>query len=165
MNKVGLGYGVAIALGILLLVSTIVLVAYVCFRLHANRTLHLRGSPSAGATSAADALSQTGGLDDATLQSYPKFTYSSEKMQESPTCSICLADYRDSGILRLLPDCHHVFHATCIDAWLRLHATCPVCRSSPLPTPQTTPGSTPLSELIPLARNPLSIRYTVHHHL
>ncbi|KAG5579466.1 hypothetical protein H5410_050093, partial [Solanum commersonii] len=36
----------------------------------------------------------------------------------------------------------------CIDAWLKLNASCPVCRNSPLPTPM----STPLSEVVPLSQ-------------
>ncbi|KAL0309284.1 UNVERIFIED_CONTAM: RING-H2 finger protein ATL68 [Sesamum radiatum] len=37
-------------------------------------------------------------------------------------------------MLRMLPDCKHCFHVTCVDAWLKLNASCPVCRNSPLPT-------------------------------
>ncbi|CAH2040846.1 unnamed protein product [Thlaspi arvense] len=59
-------------------------------------------------------------------------------------CSICLADYKGSDTLRLLPDCGHLFHLKCVDPWLRLHPTCPVCRTSPVPTPM----STPLAEVV-----------------
>lgn len=98
-----------------------------------------------------------GGLDEATLESYPKFSYAEKKVYhgyqhgDDASCSICLADYRNGELIRMLPDCRHSFHALCVDAWLRLHASCPMCRTSPLPTPI----STPLSELIPLARHPL----------
>ncbi|KAI3419916.1 RING-type domain-containing protein [Psidium guajava] len=53
------------------------------------------------------------------------------------SCSICLGDYKDSDVLRLLPDCHHVFHRKCVDPWLQMRPTCPVCRSSPIPTPSS----------------------------
>lgn len=102
-----------------------------------------------------------GGLDEATLQSYPKFSYAEKKLYngyqnaDDASCSICLADYRDGELIRMLPDCRHSFHAACVDAWLRLHASCPMCRTSPLPTPI----STPLSELIPLARHTLQSQY------
>eukprot|EP00250_Pteridium_aquilinum_P034514 c7684_g1_i1 orf=507-1070(-) len=170
--KVGLGYGIAIAVGILVLVSTIMLASYVCVRLHG------RGGTQAGRNVNRRDVTRTGsdepqawsvaGLDEATLQSYPKIVFNEKQPLPPPqdtSCSICLAEYKDCETLRLLPECRHIFHSACIDAWLRLHASCPMCRASPLPTPQSTPTSTPLSELIPLARNPLSIRYTIHHNM
>ncbi|KAH7439116.1 hypothetical protein KP509_04G045600 [Ceratopteris richardii] len=177
--KGGLGYGIAIALAILVLFSTLMLALYVCFRLRGRSFLQAgRRSVivhSASGTDAADRASidlvewSVGGLDEATLQSYPMIMYSEKHpplpSSEDLSCSICLGDYKDSEMLRLLPDCRHIFHAACIDAWLRLHATCPMCRNSAKPTPQGTPVSTPLSELIPLARNPLTIRYTIHHNI
>ena len=45
----------------------------------------------------------------------------------SPSCPICLSTYKQGEHLRHLP-CGHVYHAGCIDPWLRLSATCPVCR-------------------------------------
>ncbi|KAL2608827.1 hypothetical protein R1flu_027400 [Riccia fluitans] len=163
MSRVGLGYGIAIAVGILVLVSTIMLASYVCVRVHgrgqqSSTTAVSPQQAGEDGVSRAEWPSMTG-LDQATLESYPKLIYSSSTPlphgTQDTACSICLADYRNEEVLRMLPDCHHVFHAPCIDVWLRRHASCPMCRSSPLPTPQTTPISTPLSELIPLARHPL----------
>ncbi|CAI9097570.1 OLC1v1034032C1 [Oldenlandia corymbosa var. corymbosa] len=81
--------------------------------------------------------------------------YSEAKLKNKDStatcCSICLADYKNSDTLRVLPDCSHLFHLKCVDPWLRLHPTCPVCRTSPLPTPL----STPLAEVVPLATRPL----------
>ncbi|GMG99500.1 hypothetical protein Nepgr_001340 [Nepenthes gracilis] len=91
------------------------------------------------------------GLDEATLSSFPKLTYSQAKLHDggatAACCSVCLGDYKDSDVLRLLPDCGHVFHLKCVDPWLRLHPTCPICRTSPAPTPLLTP----LAEVAPLA--------------
>ena len=44
-------------------------------------------------------------------------------------CSICLSDFSVGDKCRLL-GCHptHVFHAACIDNWLQLNASCPICR-------------------------------------
>ncbi|KAE8722132.1 RING-H2 finger protein ATL68 [Hibiscus syriacus] len=94
------------------------------------------------------------GLDRAVINSYPKFLFSKKvaaaasSSSVSTICSICLCEYRDLEMLRMMPECRHYFHVTCIDAWLKLNGSCPVCRSSPLPTPI----STPLSELVPLSQ-------------
>ncbi|KAM0823836.1 hypothetical protein ACQ4PT_070603 [Festuca glaucescens] len=45
-------------------------------------------------------------------------------------CAVCLGEMEDGELGRLLPACRHVFHLGCIDAWLRLSSTCPVCRSA-----------------------------------
>jgi E3 ubiquitin-protein ligase ATL41 len=45
-------------------------------------------------------------------------------------CAVCLGEMEDGELGRLLPACSHVFHVGCIDAWLRLSSTCPVCRSA-----------------------------------
>ena len=44
-------------------------------------------------------------------------------------CSICLSDFTAGEKCRLL-GCHptHVFHAACIDSWLQINASCPICR-------------------------------------
>ncbi|KAJ9556429.1 hypothetical protein OSB04_011043 [Centaurea solstitialis] len=47
--------------------------------------------------------------------------------REDAECCICLCAYDDGAFLRELPCCHH-FHADCIDKWLYLNATCPLCK-------------------------------------
>ncbi|XP_040376333.1 E3 ubiquitin-protein ligase ATL15-like [Oryza brachyantha] len=47
----------------------------------------------------------------------------------APACSVCLDDVRGGETVRRLPACGHLYHAACIDAWLRSHTTCPLCRS------------------------------------
>ncbi|XP_057426418.1 RING-H2 finger protein ATL70-like [Lotus japonicus] len=49
-------------------------------------------------------------------------------------CSICLMDYKESDLLRLLPGCGHFFHVMCVDPWLRMNLSCPVCRMTPIIT-------------------------------
>eukprot|EP00249_Psilotum_nudum_P021794 c28249_g1_i2 orf=399-1556(+) len=46
---------------------------------------------------------------------------------EDAECCICLSTYDDGAELRELP-CSHHFHCTCIDKWLRINATCPLCK-------------------------------------
>ncbi|KAJ7538448.1 hypothetical protein O6H91_11G048500 [Diphasiastrum complanatum] len=159
-SRVGLGYGIAIAAGILVLVSAIMLASYVCVRMRSQRERDQAVAQQQQGAVGQERLMGVAGLDQATLESYPKIIFSSQQPllpphAESTSCSICLADYKDEEVLRMMPECRHVFHANCIDSWLHLHASCPMCRTSPLLTPLTTPISTPLSELVPLARHPL----------
>uniref|UniRef100_A0ACD5U355 Uncharacterized protein n=1 Tax=Avena sativa TaxID=4498 RepID=A0ACD5U355_AVESA len=44
-------------------------------------------------------------------------------------CAVCIVEFRDGDLARLLPRCGHRFHAACVDTWLRLHSTCPLCRA------------------------------------
>ncbi|KAJ1396204.1 Zinc finger, RING-type [Sesbania bispinosa] len=57
-------------------------------------------------------------------------------------------------MLRMMPECRHYFHLCCLDSWLKLNGSCPVCRNSPLPTPI----STPLQEVVPLSHYPADRR-------
>ncbi|XP_050263516.1 putative RING-H2 finger protein ATL71 [Quercus robur] len=93
------------------------------------------------ATAEQNAITLELGLHEATLDKYPKLIYAQAKLHKNKAnstascCSICLADYKDTDVLRDLPDCGHLFHLECVDSWLKLHATCPVCRNSPLAKP------------------------------
>ncbi|XP_077236027.1 E3 ubiquitin protein ligase RIE1-like [Tasmannia lanceolata] len=48
-------------------------------------------------------------------------------LPEDAECCICLTAYEDGAELHSLP-CNHHFHSTCISKWLRLNATCPLCK-------------------------------------
>lgn len=47
---------------------------------------------------------------------------------EDAICCICLNKYVDDDELRELP-CSHVFHVDCVDKWLKINASCPLCKS------------------------------------
>ncbi|KAB2595616.1 E3 ubiquitin-protein ligase [Pyrus ussuriensis x Pyrus communis] len=47
--------------------------------------------------------------------------------QADAECCICLSVYENGAELRQLP-CQHHFHCTCIDKWLHINATCPMCK-------------------------------------
>ncbi|GAV89374.1 zf-RING_2 domain-containing protein [Cephalotus follicularis] len=47
---------------------------------------------------------------------------------EDAVCCICLGKYADDDELRELP-CLHVFHVECVDKWLKINASCPLCKS------------------------------------
>ncbi|XP_054783944.1 RING-H2 finger protein ATL67-like [Prosopis cineraria] len=72
----------------------------------------------------------------------PNFMYGDEKADDrnNTTCPICMCEYLESDMMRMLPQCGHYFHLKCIDEWLRISWSCPVCRDSPL-LPQATPST------------------------
>ncbi|KAK4429239.1 E3 ubiquitin-protein ligase [Sesamum alatum] len=44
-------------------------------------------------------------------------------------CAICLENLQQAEVCRVLPACHHEFHAQCIDPWLSKRLNCPTCRA------------------------------------
>ncbi|KAK1421177.1 hypothetical protein QVD17_23323 [Tagetes erecta] len=114
----------------------IILVSYVSYK--CNRIIRF-SSPPDGTNDHHLITVSSGGINDDVLDTFPAFTYS-ELMNGDSTvdgygsgCSICLVDYKPADIIRLLPECDHLFHRKCIDTWLKFNASCPVCRNSPLP--------------------------------
>ncbi|KAK8509600.1 hypothetical protein V6N12_001686 [Hibiscus sabdariffa] len=73
---------------------------------------------------------QTGGLEPAVVAAMPTVKFNSEGFNsiEDTQCSICLGEYQEKEVLRIMPKCGHNFHLSCIDLWLRKQSTCPVCR-------------------------------------
>ncbi|XLR44741.1 hypothetical protein S83_029401 [Arachis hypogaea] len=70
---------------------------------------------------------------------YPSIQYSNKSkviiggattcsIGSSSSCAICLADYNESDWIRVLPACDHFFHLKCVDPWLRINMSCPICR-------------------------------------
>lgn len=83
------------------------------------------------------------GLDGPTIDSYPKIVLGESRRLPKPednTCSICLSEYKPKETLKTIPECQHCFHVDCIDEWLRLNASCPICRNSPLQLPPPQPS-------------------------
>ncbi|KAK9067797.1 hypothetical protein SSX86_011908 [Deinandra increscens subsp. villosa] len=79
------------------------------------------------------------GLDPAVIATFISFSYSAVQDikigQKVLECAVCLNEFHEHEALRLLPDCNHVLHRSCIDEWLMFHVTCPVCRASLVPKP------------------------------
>lgn len=57
-------------------------------------------------------------------------SFGAASSSNSSCCSICLMDYVESDLLRVLPHCGHFFHAKCVDPWFTMRLTCPICRIS-----------------------------------
>jgi len=47
--------------------------------------------------------------------------------EENKTCAVCQCDFEDNDDVRMLP-CMHMFHADCVDRWLKDNRTCPICK-------------------------------------
>ncbi|GLJ39534.1 hypothetical protein SUGI_0807840 [Cryptomeria japonica] len=88
----------------------------------------------------------TRGLEQTVIESFSVFSYSLVKGLKSQAkgseCTVCLSDFGDDEMVRLLPKCSHAFHPECIDMWLCSHTTCPICRVSLVPGDDSTPTAT-----------------------
>nr|CAB3504157.1 unnamed protein product [Digitaria exilis] len=58
----------------------------------------------------------------------PRCRRSQPNRRSGVLCAVCLEDVRPGEMVRQLPACGHLFHVGCVDAWLRAHRTCPLCR-------------------------------------
>lgn len=114
-------------------VSTMFIV-FVCTRLICAR-IQLRASRRNFPTASRSDLSilERGlhGLEPVVVASFPTEEFGDHFSPGKDTqCTVCLAEYQEKDVLRILPYCRHAFHVNCIDIWLKQHSTCPVCRIS-----------------------------------
>ncbi|KAJ0594342.1 putative transcription factor C2H2 family [Helianthus annuus] len=135
-------YGLSIGIGVPALVCIIGLVCYACKARSYNHSQ--RHNIDLFSIAITPQPPSTTGLDGPTIESYPK-TILGESCRlpkvDDGTCAICLSDYQPKEVVRSIPECNHYFHADCIDEWLKLNATCPVCRKSPESSSLVTPCS------------------------
>ncbi|KAK1614361.1 hypothetical protein QYE76_019878 [Lolium multiflorum] len=71
------------------------------------------------------------GLSMHGIAALPTFTYGARAAVVE--CAVCLQELEHGDVVRVLPACTHFFHSSCLDPWLRAHASCPVCRAHPEP--------------------------------
>eukprot|EP01103_Thecamoeba_quadrilineata_P003779 TRINITY_DN13518_c0_g1_i1.p1 TRINITY_DN13518_c0_g1~~TRINITY_DN13518_c0_g1_i1.p1 ORF type:complete len:330 (-),score=58.27 TRINITY_DN13518_c0_g1_i1:147-1136(-) len=75
---------------------------------------------------------QQSGASEEAIKEIPSMKYYSGLVSEgNNNCSICLLDYQTDELVRQLP-CDHYFHQKCIDEWLALNNSCPLCRQPPI---------------------------------
>jgi hypothetical protein len=49
------------------------------------------------------------------------------EFEEGANCVICLSEYEKNEKIRILNNCSHSFHKSCIDKWLKSKGKCPLC--------------------------------------
>ena len=97
-------------------------------------------------------ISAAKGLDRRTIEAYPVTLVGQSRQLPNPNdniCSICLCAYQAEEMLRTIPNYNHYFHVICIDEWLKLNATCPICRYKYEESAPITPILSSLSSSIP----------------
>jgi hypothetical protein len=52
---------------------------------------------------------------------------------EEGFCTICQMNLADGERIRGINKCQHLYHAECLEPWLRNHSTCPICRVDVFP--------------------------------
>jgi hypothetical protein len=63
------------------------------------------------------------------LHSMTQSEIESKAGSNSAQCSICMETFNEGDVVRVVM-CMHSFHRDCLDPWLRLHPTCPICKIS-----------------------------------
>lgn len=69
-------------------------------------------------------------MPDEQVQNLPTVKISDEQVKNTNLqCTVCMDDFQVDDSARQLP-CEHFFHQDCIVPWLKLHASCPICRKT-----------------------------------
>ncbi|XWS61306.1 hypothetical protein CRYUN_Cryun07bG0114800 [Craigia yunnanensis] len=125
-------YAITVSAGLPTLLCILGLLCFLCAKFKSYTVRH-PPIPELNSTVATQPTI-AGGLDGPTIESYQKIELGESRRLPKPddnTCPICLSEYWPKETLKSIPQCQHCFHADCIDEWLRLNATCPICRNSP----------------------------------
>ncbi|KAJ3012795.1 UNVERIFIED_CONTAM: hypothetical protein HDU68_001023 [Siphonaria sp. JEL0065] len=69
-------------------------------------------------------------LTESEIARLPRTTVKGSDLGEHSECPVCQDEFTNEGdgevVVHL--SCNHHFHPACIESWLKLNATCPVCR-------------------------------------
>ncbi|KAL4494113.1 hypothetical protein ABPG72_016069 [Tetrahymena utriculariae] len=68
------------------------------------------------------------------ITNLPTVTFSKEQVKEETLCecSVCKEEFIEGEQVVKMP-CNHIYHNSCLVAWLKMHNSCPTCRYE-LPT-------------------------------
>ncbi|KAF9597956.1 hypothetical protein IFM89_023357 [Coptis chinensis] len=92
------------------------------------------------------------GVDEKVLDSIPILAYKAEEgglfRVDQTECAVCLGEFNEGEVVRLLPNCRHAFHVKCIDEWFFSHSSCPTCRSPIVAPLVSSEISWPLGESV-----------------
>lgn len=72
------------------------------------------------------------GLDESVIREIPSFQFIKGECEDQTVygCVVCLTEFQEQDVIKILPNCNHAFHLDCIDIWLQTNSNCPLCRSS-----------------------------------
>ena len=69
-------------------------------------------------------------LNSEEIETLEKGQVTQEMLVRIPKCLICLEAFnKDEEVISLL--CEHFYHCNCINNWLKIRPTCPMCRGNP----------------------------------
>lgn len=129
--------GLSFAIGILTFLLYLA-IWYACSR-RSRRQRGGAGAVDLEAGAAAAAAAAERGMSDAAIAALPTFAYEQAQAPDAAVdCAVCLGQLEAGAKVRRLPKCAHLFHAECVDAWLRAHCTCPMCRAPVGPAAATS---------------------------
>ncbi|KAG8053016.1 hypothetical protein GUJ93_ZPchr0001g30131 [Zizania palustris] len=141
---------------------------YICTRRHRRSRLSMAGGASL--SSADETPVADRGMSGAAIAALPTFAYEGRREEEpaqAPAaldCAVCLGQVESGEKVRRLPKCAHMFHADCVDAWLRAHSTCPICRAAvegPATAPTVKKTSSGATDMAPPAPPPAAAAETL----
>ncbi|KAJ2509716.1 hypothetical protein H4217_008207 [Coemansia sp. RSA 1939] len=65
---------------------------------------------------------------DESISKLPRRRVTAEEVDRKLDCGICMDEYNKDEEVVELP-CKHIYHKDCIEHWLKMNGTCPVCRT------------------------------------